>query len=51
MGLTNITSISDMGYQTSKKIKKTLVGKIKNKKDGTSTNLENSSNQQEKIKS
>ena len=31
-----------MGYQTSKKIKKTLVGKIKNKKGGTSANLENS---------
>ena len=30
---------------------KSLVDKIKNQKDGSSANLENSSNQQEKIKS
>ena len=51
MGITDITSISDIEYQTSKKTTKVLVDKIKNKKDGGSANLENSSSQQEKFKS
>ena len=45
MGITNITSISDIEYQTSKKTTKNLVDKIKNQKDRSSANLENSSNQ------
>ena len=51
MGITNITSTSDIEYQTLKKTTKSLVDKIKNQKDGSSANLENSSNQQEKFKS
>ena len=47
----NITSISDTEYQTSKTATKNLVDKMKNQKDGSSANLENSSNQQEKFKS
>ena len=50
MGITNITSISDIEYQTSKKTTKILVDKIKNQKD-SSANLEYSSSQQEKFKS
>ena len=46
MGLTNVTSISDIEYQTSKKTTKSLVDKIKNQEDGSSANLENSSKQQ-----
>ena len=46
MDLTNATSISDIEYQTSKKITKSLVDKIKNQEDGSSANFENSSNQQ-----
>ena len=51
MGITNLTSISDIEYQTSKKATKSLTDKIKNQKHVSSTNLENSSNQQEKFKS
>ena len=51
MGITNIKSISGIEYQTSKKIMKNLVGKIKNQKGRTSASLENSSNLQEKFKS
>ena len=51
MGITNIKSISGIEYQTSKKIMKNLVGKIKNQKARTSASLENSSNLQEKFKS
>ena len=51
MVITNITSISDIEYQNSKKTTKRLVDKIKNKKDGSSAKLEDSSNQQEKFKS
>ena len=51
MGITNITSTSDIEYQTLKKTTKSLVDKIKNQKDGSSANLENSRNQQEKFKS
>ena len=51
MGITNITSASDIEYQTLKKTTKSLVDKIKNQKDGSSANLENSRNQQEKFKS
>ena len=50
MGITNITSVSDIGYQTSKKTTKNLVNKIKNKKDRSRTKLENRCNQQEKFK-
>ena len=49
MGVTNITS--EIEYQTSNKTTKDLLDKIKNKKNGTSANLENSSNKQEKFKS
>ena len=51
MGITNITSLSDIEYKTSKKTTKNLVDKIKNQKDGSSDNFENSSNQQKKFKS
>ena len=51
MGIIDITSISDIEYQTSKMTTKILVHKIKNQKDGSSANLENSSSQQEKFKS
>ena len=51
MAITNITSISDIEYQTSKKTTKKLMDKLKNQKDESSTNLENSSNQQRKFKS
>ena len=50
MGITNITSISDIEYQTSKKIAKSFLDKIKNRIDGSSADLENSSNQQGKFK-
>ena len=40
MGITDMTSISDIEYQTSKKTTKNLVDKIKNQKDGSNTNLE-----------
>ena len=49
MGITNITSISDIEYQNSKKTTKNLVHKIK-KKEPVLTSA-NSSNQQEKFKS
>ena len=49
MGITNITSILDIEYQSCKKTTKSLVDKIKNKKAGSSASLENSSSQQEKI--
>ena len=52
MGITNITSISEIEYEIYKKATKNLVDKIKNKKkNGSSANLENSSNQQQKFKS
>ena len=51
MGITNITSLSDIEYKTSKKTTKNLVDKIKNQTDGSSDNFENSSNQQKKFKS
>ena len=51
MAITNITSISDIEYQTSKKTTKKLMDKLKNQKDESSTNLENSSNQQRNFKS
>ena len=51
MGITNVTIISDIEYQTSRKTTKSLVDKIRNKKDGSSANLENTSNQQETFKS
>ena len=44
MVITNITSISDIEYQNSKKTTKRLVDKVKNKKDGSSAKLEDSSN-------
>ena len=50
MGIINITSISGIECQTSKKATKNLVDKIKNQKDESSANLGNSSNQQEKFK-
>ena len=49
MGITNITSTSDIEDQTSKKINSWIKSKIK--KDRSSGNLENSNNQQEKFKS
>ena len=49
MGITNITSISDIDYKTSKKTMKNLVDKIKNQTGKSSAKLENSSNQQEKF--
>ena len=49
MGITNITSISDIEYQNSKKTTKNLVHKIK-KKEPVLTSA-NSSKQQEKFKS
>ena len=49
MGITNITSISDIEYQNSEKTTKNLVHKIK-KKEPVLTSA-NSSNQQEKFKS
>ena len=51
MGITNITSISDIEYQTRQKTTKDLTNKIENQKHRSSANLENSNNQQEKFKS
>ena len=49
MGITNITSLSDIHYKTSRETTKNLVDKIKNKKDGSSAKLENNSNQQKSL--
>ena len=40
MGITNLTSISDIEYQTSKKTTKSLTDKIKNQKHVSSANLQ-----------
>ena len=44
MGITNITSISDVKYETSKNTMKNLVDKIKNQNDRSSAKPKNSSN-------
>lgn len=51
MDITNITSISNIEYQTSNKTMKNFVNKIRNKKDRSDANLENKDDQQETSKS